>query len=357
MTLQEAAPASVDASTRRSIARLGWAGTGLALLGLGVAALLNASTGPEGRIAKYPSADEHLPGRGLRANEPLWGVEHWALWIQLLSVAGSTIVITTFAVLSWRRRAMHPAVPVVIALFGVSLLDPFANWCSSAAMNPQLLHYPVDWPYANISPTVQPLVNNLVYPYLFLFPALFVAAAWKRRLLRGPDGGGWLRRHPRCAVFGFSYLISLPVNLVRGGPVHGAGRVLDLHPDPELGGGTCRVQLAVPVDRPPGPVHRDRRRGGLSVARRRWAQPGQSDRRPVPAVSYPPHLLGEVLVASLFLSLSYMAYNGLWATFRLTDSADQVAQPWPYQDTKVYDPKGDYRSAGVPGPYYAGIWP
>ena len=31
--------------------------------------------------------------------------------------------------------------------------------------------------------------------------------------------------------------------------------------------------------------------------------------------------------------------------------------PWIYENTKVYDPKGDYAEAGVPGPYFRGIWP
>jgi hypothetical protein len=356
VTLQEAAPASIEASAPRSSQPLRWAAAGLTLLGLAVAALLNASTGAEGRIAKYQSVGDHASGDRLRANEPLWGVEHWTLWIQLLSVAGSTIVITTFAVLSWRRRALHPAVPVVIALFGVSLLDPFANWCSSAAMNPQLLHYPVDWPYANISPTVQPLVNNLVYPYLFLFPALFVVAMWKRRLHRDPDATSWLRRHPRCAVFGVSFFISLPVNLVLVDmfmvrveywtytqiPGWAAVRAGSSWQYPW----TDPLTLSVVTGATAVFLWRDA--DGRSLANQ------IADRvRPLRGR----RILGEVLVAWFFLSLSYMAYNGLWASFRLTDSADQVAQPWPYQDTKVYDPKGDYRSAGVPGPYYAGIWP
>lgn len=356
MILQQAAPASTGAPTSWPSGPLRWAVAVLVLLGLGMAAVLNASTGPEGRIAKNHSTGDHAYGGGLRANEPLWGVEHWTLWIQLLSLAGSTIVITTFAVLSWRRRAMHPAVPVVIALFGVSLLDPFANWCSSAAMNPQLLHYPVDWPYANISPTVQPLVNNLVYPYLFLFPALFVVGAWKRWLRRDPEGAGWVRRHPLSAVFGFSFLISLPVNLVvvdmfmvrveywtytqipSWAAVRGGSSWQYPWTDPltlSLVTGATAVFLWRDAD-------------GRSLANR------IADRlRPLRSR----RLLGEVLVASLFLSLSYMAYNGLWATFRLTDSGDQLARPWPYQDTKVYDPTGHYRSAGVPGPYFAGVWP
>ncbi|MGQ0465923.1 MAG: hypothetical protein ACT4QG_11445 [Sporichthyaceae bacterium] len=31
--------------------------------------------------------------------------------------------------------------------------------------------------------------------------------------------------------------------------------------------------------------------------------------------------------------------------------------PWIYENTKVYDPKGDYQRAGVPGPYFRGLWP
>ncbi|HZE65854.1 MAG TPA: spirocyclase AveC family protein, partial [Sporichthyaceae bacterium] len=66
---------------------------------------------------------------------------------------------------------------------------------------------------------------------------------------------------------------------------------------------------------------------------------------------------GEVVVAIVITALAYVPYNAVWASFRLTNSADTVARPWPYENTKVYDPKGDYARAGVPGPYFRGVWP
>ena len=66
--------------------------------------------------------------------------------------------------------------------------------------------------------------------------------------------------------------------------------------------------------------------------------------------------LGEVAVATIVLTLSYLLGIGFMATARLTHHANSLARPWPHEDTKVYDPQNQYRVAGEPGPYQPGIW-
>jgi len=61
-------------------------------------------------------------------------------------------------------------------------------------------------------------------------------------------------------------------------------------------------------------------------------------------------------VVVLITALAYVPYNAVWASFRLTDSGNTLA-PWPFENTKVYDPKGAYADAGVPGPYFRGMMP
>ncbi|HVW31529.1 MAG TPA: hypothetical protein VHL53_03220 [Acidimicrobiia bacterium] len=31
-------------------------------------------------------------------------------------------------------------------------------------------------------------------------------------------------------------------------------------------------------------------------------------------------------------------------------------RPFPFQEIRIYDPQGRYENAGVPGPFYPGIW-
>jgi hypothetical protein len=66
--------------------------------------------------------------------------------------------------------------------------------------------------------------------------------------------------------------------------------------------------------------------------------------------------LRQIAVVVVVTAMAYVPYNAVWASFRLTDSGDTLA-PWIYENTKVYDPKGDYEKAGVPGPYFEGKWP
>jgi hypothetical protein len=35
-------------------------------------------------------------------------------------------------------------------------------------------------------------------------------------------------------------------------------------------------------------------------------------------------------------------------------NASTIAKPWPYQETKTYDPTGLWQRQGQPGPFYKG---
>ncbi|HZE66898.1 MAG TPA: spirocyclase AveC family protein, partial [Sporichthyaceae bacterium] len=161
--------------------------------------VLSADRGPEGSIRTVRPVPEAHPS--------LWGFTHWIALVQIATLVATSLFLAWFLIWSRRHGRLHPALPVLGALFVMGLLtDSFANWTSSAAMNPDLLHYPTDWWFFSVSPTVEPLINTVAYPYLFLGPALAVV----RLLGRRPTP----LRHPRWTAFAITYLVALPINLV-----------------------------------------------------------------------------------------------------------------------------------------------
>jgi hypothetical protein len=66
--------------------------------------------------------------------------------------------------------------------------------------------------------------------------------------------------------------------------------------------------------------------------------------------------LGTFLVMFVIINVAYFAYGAGFALIRATKSATSVACPWPFPESKVYDPNGFYEENGQPGPYFPGIW-
>jgi hypothetical protein len=317
---------AVTEARRPSVVRHpGRVAAGVLTVSLAVAALATARTGPEGRLL----VDRPVAA----ANRQLWGITHWMAIVQIATVAASGVFLGYFLVRSRRNRRLHPALPVLAGLFVMGLLtDSFANWTSSAAMNPDLLHYPSGWWFFDVSPTVEPLVNTVAYPYLFLGPALLVVTSVRRRPV--PP------RRPRAAVFALTYLIAVPINQL----------LVNLF--------MCRIEYWTYTQIPSWAAVR-----GGTPWQYPWTDPlTLSVLTATTAVllwrdDHGASTAKKVAVAALITALAYVPYNAVWASFRLTDSGDTLAKPWVYANTKVYDPKGDYARAGVPGPYFRGMWP
>jgi hypothetical protein len=194
-------------------------------------------------------------------------------------------------------------------------------------MNPELLHYPTSWAFFDVSPTVEPIINTVAYPYLFLFPALAVTTLLKRR--------GTTRR---WVVFGITFAVAVPINWV----------LVNLF--------MCRIGYWTYTQIPGWAVVR-----GGTPWQYAWTDPlTLSVLTGATAVllwrGAAPNPLRRLVVVVLITALAYVPYNAVWASFRLTDSGNTLA-PWPFENTKVYDPKGAYADAGVPGPYFRGMMP
>lgn len=300
----------------------------LAIAGLGVAlavvliVLITAEKGPEGRI---------LADRPVESYPQLWGYDHWITTVQIATLIATSAFLAYFVLASRRNGRLHPALPVLGGLFVMGwLTDSFANWTSSAAMNPELLHYPTSWWFFDVSPTTAPIINTVAYPYLFIFPALAVTTLLRRRPVAP--------RRPLWTVFGITFVIAVPINWV----------LVNLF--------MCRIEYWTYTQVPSWAVVR-----GETPWQYSWHDPlSLAVLTGVTAVLLwrPPSgsTLRQIAVVIVVTAMAYVPYNAAWASFRLTDSGDTLA-PWIYENTKVYDPKGDYAEAGIPGPYFRGIWP
>ncbi len=324
----EVRPGPSPRGDRRPARRpLAIAGIG-AVVALIVIVLINAEKGPEGRI---------LTDRPAEAWPQMWGYDHWIPTVQIATLIATCSFLAYFAVWSRRHHRLHPALPVLGGLFVMgAFTDSFANWTSSAAMNPELLHYPTDWPFFDVSPTTEPIINKVAYPYLFLFPALAVTTWLRRR----PRATGGTPHRSLWAIFGITFAIAVPINWV----------LVNLF--------MCRIEYWTYTQIPGWAAVR-----GGTPWQYSWHDPlSLSVLTAATAVllwlSYhrTTRPLKQLGVAIVVTAVAYVPYNAVWASFRLTDSGDTLA-PWIYENTKVYDPKGDYAEAGVPGPYFEGIWP
>jgi hypothetical protein len=56
------------------------------------------------------------------------------------------------------------------------------------------------------------------------------------------------------------------------------------------------------------------------------------------------------------LNVAYFVYGGAFALIRISGAATAVACPWPFPESKVYDPQGYFEQEGAPGPFFEGFW-
>src|SRR5919206_344059 len=112
---------------------------------------------------------------------------------------------TTRASAKSKRGSWVGALWVVIALAILALLmgivttaivwqDPIMNWSPFAVYNPQLWHWPEDWPLVSLSPTVEPFI--VIGYALFYFGPFFPAVWVLRRLQARRPVESFVWRHP-----------------------------------------------------------------------------------------------------------------------------------------------------------------
>jgi hypothetical protein len=148
-----------------------------------------------------------------------WG-DRWLVLQQWGTVAAMAALVVA-CVRAWRRQPGHPYVLMTIATTAIVWQDPIMNWAPYAVYNPQLWHFPEDWPLVKMSPTVEPF---LVIAYAtFFFGPFFPAMAALRRLQARSPKEAFVWRHPLLSlaalvlVMGFVFDAILEVFCVRTG--------------------------------------------------------------------------------------------------------------------------------------------
>ena len=273
---------------------------------------------------------------GEPAFRPLFGWENWPAIFEWGSLVLAIGFYTVFIWLSRRSGRMHPGLMITIALTGVGLLEPAANWSCYCAYDPRLHHFPTSWPYVRLAPVVQPLVTVIAYPYYLLIPALIGFWAW-RRLSRRLPATSWVNRHPLVSLFAGGYAVGVVFDLAAqpllfpsgvlvwtqiAGPAIRAGETTQY---PVL------TTMIWPLLTAATTLFLWRDDNGRTIAGR-WVQ---RHRRP---------RLAELAATWAVLSLTYLIWIGAFGVIRATGAAKTLARPWPFPATEVFDPDGYYKA-------------
>ncbi|MEW6475807.1 MAG: spirocyclase AveC family protein [Actinomycetota bacterium] len=273
---------------------------------------------------------------------PLFGWDNWPAIFEWGSVALAVGFWAVFIRASRRSGRLHPGLLLTIALTGVGLLDPLANWSCYCVYDPRLLHFPTSWPYVRLAPVVQPVVTLIAYPYYLLIPALPAFWAW-RTLARRLPAGSVVNRHPLISLFAGGYAFGVVFDLVAQPLLFPSGVLVWTQiAGPALRAGhTTQYPLLTtliwPILTAATTVFLWRDDNGRTVAARLVARRDRSARHP---------RLAEVAVTWAVLSVVYLVWIGAFGVVRASGAARTLARPWPFPETEVFDPDGYYRRAG-----------
>jgi Spirocyclase AveC-like len=286
-----------------------------------------------------------------RPAEPLFGFDHWVdLWQIFTIISVPTLIVA--CIIGWRRNPGSPIVMMAIITTAIVWQDPYMNWAPYAVYNPQLWHWPEDWPWVSLSPTVEPfiVIGYVMFQFGPYFPAVWILRRLQAR--RPTDSFVW--RHPLVSLgalilpIGFVFDAMLELTLVRTGlytytQVIPFGSIFVGSPwqFPLIWESVMVTFVMIPAGIL---VYRDDT--GRTVAEKLAQR----------ARLFPSHpRLAMLIVMFIIINVAYFAYGAGFTIIRMSGTAISVACPWPYPEAKVYDPQGFYERNGQPGPYAVGI--
>jgi hypothetical protein len=318
------------------------------VLGALVAIAFQARTGAVVDRVRNPAVDG-----APRPVEPLFGFDHW-ITVHQVGLILMMITLVTVFVVGWRRKPGNPVLLMVLATTLLVWQDPIMNWAPYAVYNPELLHWPESWPLVSLSPTVEPFI---VIGYATFYMAPFFPAVWiLRRLQARRPADAFVWQHPLVALsglilaIGFVFDAALEISLVRT-QLYIYSQVIpwgsyaagEWYQFPLIWESALVSTVMIPAG-----VLLYKDDTGRTQAEKLAQRVRAFRTRPA---------LGTFAVMFLVINLAYFfLYGGGFALMKDTRAASSVACPWPFPETKVYDPQGLYEEAGEPGPYFPGIW-
>ncbi|HZU47775.1 MAG TPA: spirocyclase AveC family protein [Mycobacterium sp.] len=288
-----------------------------------------------------------------RPVRPLFVYAHWLGFLQHVFTVGTMLAIIVVFVVAWRRHPRHPVLLMAIVTTLIVWQDPLMNWAPYAVYNPQLWHFPEDWPLVSLSPTVEPFVviGYVMFQLGPYFPAIWILRRIQAR--RPVDSFVW--RHPLICMAGLIFVIGfivdafLEITLVRTGMYIYSQVIpwLSVFPGKPWQFPLYYESALVTLVMIPAGVLLYRDDTGRTVAEKLAQRARIFAGRPT---------LGMFVVMLVIINVAYFGYGLSFAVVKWTRAATSVACPWPYPEAKVYDPQGFYERNGQPGPYSVGIW-
>ena len=328
-------------------ARIGWGMFTASYLIFAVVTIATLQTGLHGDPIRTN------PDPGPTPYPPFLGFDNWPLAVGLSSIPMAIGLIGVLAWLSWRQRRVHWAVVIAFAGLVTGALDPLANWATFAIFDPRMLHFPLTWPYVNISPNLEPALSFLGgYAAYYLLNGLGFLQLHDRLLDRVLRRVRWLAGHRLIRVFIGAFLIAIPINFLIQTTWMRAGIFFyteAVGPVVHLGHIHFPLIMAVYDSFIFAMVAvmcvRDDNDELILITRiARWlpARAGRSK------TTLTRQLLVSVTVGLLSFGIPLAVLAGL-RSFGLSRPAyDQN----PYPNVKVYDPYGHLEQAGKPGPFF-----
>lgn len=282
--------------------------------------------------------------------EPLWPAIDFVLWGQIL---GALLLVVTIvaSVLAWKRQPGHPVVLMILASTTLFWWDPINNWAIGLVYNPDLWHFPRDWPWLNISPVIEPLTSVIYAPYVLL--PYFLAMPILRALQRHREPEAFVWRRPLVSIALLTFVIGViwdaaqEILLTRTQFLTYTHVIefgsIDVGKNSQFP--LLMASVLITVIMIPASVLLYRDDTGKSQAEKVVQRLRMHARRPK---------LATFLLMALVLNISMISFSSAFWLVRATDAASTVACPWPYPEAKTWDPRGHYESQGAPGPFTAG---
>jgi len=281
------------------------------------------------------------------------GIPDWAaacnIWSTLTIVVGAI----AFAI-AWRRYPAHPNLLMLATGTGLVWQDPPMNWVTYVAFNPTMWHYPEDWPWMSLAPTVEPLAC-FAYATVLVGPA-FLGMAILRRLQTRSATDSFVWRRPLISlglitfVVGFIvdamveiFCVSMRIYTYTQVPTFGSIFTGHYNQFPLLWESGLVTAVMIPAAIL---LHRDDT--GRTQAEKLAQRLRLFPRRPA--------LASFLVMFSILNGAYFFIYGGGFLIIRAGGFATSVACPWPYPESKVYDPQGLYENSGHPGPFFEGKW-
>ncbi|MCM2459309.1 spirocyclase AveC family protein [Pseudomonas sp. CG7] len=310
-------------------------------------------TGPEGLANPHPVGTYVYDGVP-RALPPMAGIENMPAVFQAVGVLLALALWAWFGVKSWREGRMHPVILVMASITVMAvLMEPLINWGMYLSFDPRSPHLPIATPWMRIAPNIEPLSCFYGYPFYFLIPAMIANGVYASLVRRvAPDH--YITRHPlwSLAVLGwvigmvFDFAVELPLlrsSLYIYSQVWPAISI-DVGKTWQFPALLAVPTIAVTMGWCAVLLHRDA--AGLTLTERMALRLPGLRRMPT---------FGSFLLASVLACFAYSVYTGAFFAVRTLGLATAIAQPWPFEDQRIYDPDGLYRAAGVDGPFYDDI--